>query len=50
MPERRRRSLTAEFKAQVVLGVLSGLKGQSWVEKSADNEAGPRLLGLLDRA
>lgn len=29
MPKRRRRSFTAEFKAQVVLEVLTGTKSQA---------------------
>jgi transposase len=33
MPRRRRRSFTAEFKAQVVLEVLSGLKSQAEVAR-----------------
>src|SRR3954471_3392930 len=33
MPKRRRRSFTAEFKAQVVLEVLSGLKSQADVAR-----------------
>ena len=33
MPKRRRRSFTAEFKAQVVLEVLSGLKSQAEVAR-----------------
>ena len=33
MPKRRRRSFTAEFMAQVVLEVLSGLKSQAEVAR-----------------
>ena len=33
MPKRRRRSFTAEFKAQVVLEVLSGTKSQAEVAR-----------------
>jgi transposase len=33
MPKRRRRSFTAEFKAQVVLEVLAGLKSQAEVAR-----------------
>src|SRR6476619_5660164 len=33
MPKRRRRSLTPQFKAQVVLEVLSGLKSQAEVAR-----------------
>jgi transposase-like protein len=33
MPKRRRRSFTAEFKARVVLEVLSGLKSQAGVAR-----------------
>ncbi len=33
MPKRRRRSFTAEFKAQVVLEVLAGLKSPSEVAR-----------------
>ena len=33
MPKRRRRSFTAEFKAQVVLEILAGLKSQAEVAR-----------------
>ena len=41
MPKRRRRSFTAEFKAQVVLEVLSGLRGQAEVARQHKRKPEP---------
>jgi transposase-like protein len=42
MPERRRRSFTPQFKAQVVLEVLSGLKSQA--EVARQHKLKPELI------
>ena len=42
MPKRRRRTFTAEFKAQVVLEVLSGLKSQA--EVARQHKRRPELI------
>jgi transposase len=42
MPKRRRRSFTSEFKAQVVLEVLSGLKSQA--EVARQHKLKPELI------
>src|SRR5512143_1104689 len=42
MPKRRRRSFTAEFKAQVVLEVLTGLKTQA--EAARQHKLKPELI------
>jgi transposase-like protein len=42
MPKRRRRSFTAEFKAQVVLEVLSGLRSQA--EAARQHKLKPELV------
>ncbi|MCA1685039.1 MAG: transposase [Planctomycetia bacterium] len=42
MPNRRRRSFTAEFKAQVVLGVLSGTRSQA--EAARQHKLKPELI------
>ena len=42
MPKRRRRSFTAEFKAQVVLEVLAGLKSQA--EVARQHKLKPELI------
>ena len=42
MPKRRRRSFTPEFKAQVVLEVLSGLKSQA--EVARQHKLKPKLV------
>lgn len=42
MPKRRRRYFTAEFKAQVVLEVLSGLKSQA--EVARQHKIKPELI------
>jgi transposase len=42
MPKRRRRSFTAEFKAQVVLEVLTGLKSQA--EVARQHKLKPELI------
>ncbi len=42
MPKRRRRSFTAEFKAQVVLEVLSSLKSQA--EVARQHKLKPELI------
>ena len=42
MPKRRRRSFTAEFKAQVVLEVLAGLRSQA--EVARQHKLKPELI------
>ena len=42
MPKRRRRSFTAQFKAQVVLEVLSGLRSQA--EIARQHKLKPELI------
>jgi transposase-like protein len=42
MPKRRRRTFTAEFKAQAVLEVLSGLKSQA--EVARQHKLKPELI------
>src|SRR5262249_39696664 len=42
MPQRRRRSFTPQFKAQVVLEVLSGLKSQA--EVARQHKLKPELI------
>ena len=42
MPKRRRRSFTPQFKAQVVLEVLSGLKSQA--EAARQHKLKPELI------
>jgi transposase-like protein len=42
MPKRRRRSFTPQFKAQIVLEVLSGLKNQA--EVARQNKLKPELI------
>jgi transposase len=42
MPKRRRRSFTAEFKAQVVLEVLSGTRSQA--EAARQHKLKPELI------
>src|SRR3954466_1728163 len=42
MPKRRRRSFTSEFKARVVLEVLSGLKSQA--EVARQHKLKPELI------